>query len=357
MAIMNFISDNASGASPKVMAALAAANTGMASAYGTDDWTRRVGQKFCELFEREVSVHLAATGTGANALALACLVEPYQSVLTHEESHIIDDECGAPEFFTHGAKLIGLPGAGGKLLPEIVAAQLSRMSRNVKQMQPAALSISQVTENGLVYTPGEVAALAAAIQPRGLKLHMDGARFANAIIALGCTPAEITWKSGVDVLTFGGTKNGAWAAEAVIVFDPASSAAAQMPWRRKRGGHTLSKGRFIGAQFEALLEDDHWLELARHANAMAVRLAAGFSRVPGVRLAWDCQANEVFPVLPTKLHEKLKAAGAIYNVWTDVAMAPETRPGPGHVIGRFVTAFTTTESDISDLVAVAHHAA
>lgn len=354
---MNFISDNASGASPNVMAALAAANTGMASAYGTDDWTRRVELKFCELFERDVSVHLAATGTGANAMALACLVEPYQSVLTHEESHIIDDECGAPEFFTHGAKLIGLPGIGAKLDPETVTAQIARMSRNVKQMQPTALSISQVTENGLVYTPGEVAALAGSIRPRGLKLHMDGARFANAVAALGCSPAEITWKAGVDVLTFGGTKNGAWAAEAVIVFDKASTAAAEMPWRRKRGGHTLSKGRFIGAQFEALLSDGHWLELARHANTMAAKLAAGLSAVPGMRLAWECQANEVFPVMPVKLHEALKAAGAIYNVWTDGAMASATRPGTGHVIGRFVTSFATTDSQITDLVAAAHEAA
>ncbi len=354
---MNFISDNASGACPRVMTALLAANNGMASAYGTDDWTRRVEQAFCALFEREVSVHLAATGTGANAMALACLVQPYEAILCHDEAHIVDDECGAPEFYSHGAKLITMPGIGGKLSANTVSERLGSLSRNVKQMQPKALSISQATESGLVYTPGEVAALAAAIRPRGLKLHMDGARFANAVAALGCTPAEITWKAGIDVLTFGGTKNGAWAAEAVIFFDPASSAAAQMPWRRKRGGHTLSKGRFVGAQFEALLEDGHWLELAHHANAMAARLAAAFCQVPGVRLAWDCQANEVFPILPVKLHDRLKAAGAVYNVWTDGAMAAEARPGPGHVIGRFVTAFTTNESDIADLIAAAHDAA
>lgn len=353
---MNFLSDNAAGASPQVMAALATANSGLSSAYGTDDWTRHVERKFCDLFERNVSVHLVATGTGANAMALACLVQPYESILTHLESHIVDDECGAPEFFTHGAKLVGLPGVGGKLLPETVSAQLAGMSRNVKQMQPKALSISQVTESGLVYTPGEIAALSAAIAPRGLKLHMDGARFANAVAASGCTPAEITWKAGVDVLTFGGTKNGAWAAEAVIFFDPDSVAAGQMPWRRKRGGHTLSKGRFVGAQFEALLDDGHWLDLARHANAMAKKLAVGITGIPGLRLAWDCQANEVFPILPVAVHERLKAAGAVYNVWTDGSMAPETRPGPGHVIGRFVTAFSTRDDDVSALVAALHEA-
>lgn len=351
---MNFISDNASGASPRVMAALAAANQGMSSAYGTDDWTKRVTEQFCDLFEREVSVHLAATGTGANAMVLACLAQPYESILCHEESHIIDDECGAPEFFTHGAKLVGLPGAGCKLLPETVAQRLAAMPHNVKQMQPAVLSITQATECGLLYTPAEVRALADVITPRGLKLHMDGARFANAIAALGCTPAEMTWKAGVDALSFGGTKNGAWAAEAMIFFDPAEKATAQMPHRRKRGGHTVSKGRFIGAQFEALLADGHWLDLARHANAMAARLAAGLLAIPGLRLAWPCQANEVFPVLPARIHAALKAAGAGYNVWSELALPSGVSLSDGEVIGRFVTAFTTSDEEVDALLAAVH---
>lgn len=354
---MNFLSDNASGASPRVMAALNAANAGMASPYGTDDWTKRVEHQFNDLFEREVSVHLAATGTGANALALACLVEPYQSILTHEEAHIVDDECGAPEFFSHGAKLVMLPGVGSKLLPETVATRLGSMSRNVKQMQPAALSITQATESGLIYTVDEVRALAETIRPRGLKLHMDGARFANAVAALGCSPADITWKAGVDVLTFGGTKNGAWAAEAIVFFDPASAAAAQVPWRRKRGGHTLSKGRFIGAQFEALLTDGHWLDLARHANAMAQKLGAGLGKLPGVRLAWERQANEVFPILPADLHHALVAGGARYNVWATEATAREHRPGPDEVLVRLVTSFTTGDADIEAFLRLARQAA
>jgi threonine aldolase len=329
----------------------------MASPYGTDDWTKRVERHFNDLFEREVSVHLAATGTGANAMALACLAQPYQSILTHEEAHIVDDECGAPEFFTHGAKLVMLPGVGCKLDPETVAARLASMSRNVKQMQPAALSITQATESGLIYTVDEVRALAETIRPRGLKLHMDGARFANAVATLGCSPAEITWKAGVDVLTFGGTKNGAWAAEAMIFFDPASPQAQQMPWRRKRGGHTLSKGRFVGAQFEALLADGHWLDLARHANAMAQKLAAGLETLPGVRLAWERQVNEVFPILPAALHARLTEGGARYNVWTSEATAPDRKPGPDEVLVRLVTSFVTRDADIEAFLHLARRSA
>lgn len=354
---MNFISDNTVGASPRVMAALGAANHGHAGAYGTDDWTGRVEVRFREIFEHDVSVYLTATGTGANAMALACLAQPYESVLTHRESHIYDDECGAPEFFMHGAKLIGLEGIGAKLDPAAVADRIATLPASVKQMQPAALSITQASECGLVYTPQEVAALAAAIRPRGLKLHMDGARFANAVAALGCSPAEITWKAGVDVLTFGGTKNGGWAAEAVIFFDSASANARQMPWRRKRGGHTLSKGRFIGAQFEALLEGGHWLDLARHANAMAARLAAGIALVPGMRLAFPCEANEVFAILPARVDAALRAAGAGYNLWTHGALAPETRLGPGDVIARFVTSFAAQENEIDAFLALIRRAA
>ncbi len=255
---MNFVSDNLAGASAPVMQAMAAANDGFAAGYGNDAWTKRVEALFAELFEREVAVFLVTTGTAANSLALASLVQPWGAVLCHHEAHVAADECGAPEFFTGGAKIVGLPGDGCKLVPDVVADQLARMRAGaVHQVQPQLLSITQATECGLVYTPAEIAALKQAILPRGLKLHMDGARFANAVAALGCTPAEITWKAGVDVLSFGGTKNGAFAAEAVIVFDPAD--AVEMPWRRKRAGHTLSKGRLIGAQFEGLLANRHWL--------------------------------------------------------------------------------------------------
>ncbi len=354
MTSLNFASDNAVGASAKVMAAIAAANDGAALAYGNDAWTRRVDEAMSALFGREVIVSLLPTGTGANALALACVTRPWGAVLTHEESHISDDECGAPEFFTDGAKLVGLAGYGSKLTPQVVAARLDRMPAGaIKQVQPQCLSVSQATESGLVYAPQEVAALSAAIRPRGLALHMDGARFANAVVALGCTPAEITWKAGVDVLSFGATKNGAWAAEAVVFFDPAQ--AAEMQWRRKRGGHTLSKARFIAAQFEALLDNGHWLDLARHANTMATRLAAGFAQIPSIRLGWPCEANAVFPIMPAGLAARLRDHGAVFYDWTGGALAPDNALKSGESICRFVCSFATRVEDVDALTALAAH--
>ncbi|WP_186418380.1 beta-eliminating lyase-related protein [Bosea sp. CS1GBMeth4] len=348
---MNFVSDNLAGASAPVMQAMAAANDGVSAAYGNDAWTKRVEGLFADLFEREVAVFLVATGTAANALALASLVDPWGAVLCHHEAHVAADECGAPEFFTGGAKIVGLPGDGCKLVPEVVADQLARMAAgSLHQVQPQMLSITQASECGLVYRPAEVAALKAAIRPRGLKLHMDGARFANALVALGCTPAEISWKAGVDVLSFGGTKNGAFAAEAVIVFDPAD--AAEMPWRRKRGGHTLSKGRLIGAQFEGLLTSGHWLDLARHANAMAGRLADAVAAAGRLRLAWPCEANEVFLVLPPSAQAGLAAQGVRYIVWSDAALPPGQGLQHGEVVGRFVCSFATQPEEVDRLAAV-----
>jgi threonine aldolase len=353
--VMNFASDNAVGASPAVMAAIAQANHGPALAYGNDAWTARVEKRMADLFEREVAVALLATGTGANALALACVTRPWGAVLTHEESHIVDDECGAPEFFTDGAKLIGLPGEGGKLSPDVVTARLAGMPAGaVKQVQPQCLSITQATESGLVYSPAEVAALAEAIRPRGLALHMDGARFANAVAALGCSPADITWRAGVDVLSFGATKNGAWAAEAVVFFDPAK--ASELPWRRKRSGHTLSKARFVAAQYEALLEGGHWLDLARHANAAASRLGAGLCALPGVRLAWPCKANEVFAILPRRAATAMRAAGAMFYDWSELSVGAERKPREGEAVYRFVCSFVTTDEDIGHLVGAARSA-
>lgn len=347
---MSFISDNLAGASPTVLRALAAANDGFAPGYGADDWTARTEALFSELFERKVAVSLVASGTAANALGLASLVSPWGAVLCHRESHVAEDECGAPEFYSNGAKLIGLSGAGNKLTPATVLHQLALMrSGFVNHVQPQALSLTQSTECGLVYTADEITALKRAVEPRGLKIHMDGARFANAVAALGCTPAEITWKAGVDVLSFGGTKNGAWAAEAVIFFDPDD--ASEMPWRRKRAGHTLSKGRFLGAQFEALLADGHWLALARHANAMARRLAQIF-RHADIRLAWPCQANAVFPILTEEQRALLMANGVGFLSWTDTALPPETALRPGEAVCRFVTSFATQSPDVERVSAV-----
>ena len=272
-------------------------------------------------------------------------------MLCHHEAHVAADECGAPEFFTGGAKIVGLRGDGCKLAPEVVLDQLARMhAGRFHQVQPQLLSITQATECGLVYTPAEIAALKQAIAPRGLKLHMDGARFANAVAALGCSPAQVTWKAGVDVLSFGGTKNGAFAAEAVIVFDPAD--AAEMPWRRKRAGHTLSKGRLIGAQFEGLLANGHWLDLARHANAMAKRLASAVEAAGKLRLAWACEANEVFLVLPAQAQAALKAEGVQYFAWSDGPLPEQGRLRPGEVVGRFVCSFATQAEEVDRLAAV-----
>ena len=346
---MNFASDNVVGASAKVMAALAEANDGSAAPYGADAWTRRAEEALSALFEREVAAALVTTGTGANALALASVTKPWGAVLTHASSHINEDEGGAPEFFTDGAKLVGIPGVGCKLTPEAVAARLADFKPGaVRHVQPQCLSITQATEDGLVYRPTEVAALAEAIRPRGLALHMDGARFANAVAALGCTPAEATWKAGVDVLSFGLTKNGGWAAEAVVFFDPAR--AEELVWRRKRAGHTLSKGRFIGAQFEALLAGGHWLELAAHANAMAARLAQGFVAA-GLRLAWPCEANAVFPILPAETAAGLRAAGVGFNDWTERSLPAGAPLPPQRSIGRFVCSFATRESEVDALLA------
>jgi threonine aldolase len=348
---MNFISDNLAGASAPVLQAMLAANDGFAAAYGNDAWTKRVEALFADLFEREVAVFLVTSGTAANALALASLVQPWGAVLCHHEAHVAADECGAPEFFSGGAKIVGLPGDGCKLAPDVVADQLSRMRPDsLHQVQPQLLSITQATECGQVYRPDEIAALKATIAPRGLKLHMDGARFANAVARLGCSPAELTWKAGVDVLSFGGTKNGALAAEAVLFFEPQD--AAEMPWRRKRAGHTLSKGRLIGAQFEGLLADGHWLDLAGHANAMADRLAAGIAALGSIRLAWPSEANEVFAILPAARRDQLRTCGVQFLDWADGALPEGEGLAPGETIGRFVCSFATRPDEVEQLLAI-----
>lgn len=347
---MNFISDNTAGASPRVMAALAAANDGPASGYGSDDWTKRVEERLSALFEREVAAFLVTTGTAANALALASVVKPWGAIITHEESHIVEDECGAPEFFSNGAKLVDLPGVGGKLTPAAVTRALGYLNEgSFHNVQAQALSITQATECGTIYSPAEVRALTDAVAARRLTVHMDGSRFANALATLGCTPAEITWKAGVDVLCFGGTKNGAWAVEAVVFFEP--SRAEEMKWRRKRAGQTLSKGRFLGAQFEALLADDHWLDLARHANAQARRLAEAAGSGDHARLAWPSEANEVFLILPAATQARLEAAGVRYHSWPGRSLAPDNALREGEIVGRFVMSFATDPGEVDRLIA------
>jgi threonine aldolase len=343
---MNFASDNTAPVAPAILDALAEANHGYARGYGSDDWTLAVERRFREIFEREVAAFLVPTGTAANALALAQVAPPWGVVLCHSESHIATDECGAPEFFGHGLKLAGLAGKAGKITPEALQAALAGYGgHSPHEMIPAALSITQVTEAGTVYRTTEIAALAEIARQRSLAVHMDGARFANAVVRLNATPAEMTWRCGVDVLSFGATKGGALGAEAVIFFDPA--AAAYFGERRKRGGHLLSKHRFIAAQMLAYLAEDRWLLLARHANAMADKLAHGLTAV-GLSPVWPVDANLVFVVVPRALEARLKAAGANYYIRSSDSVSIE----PDQVLIRLVTSFATIESDIAAFVSL-----
>jgi len=348
---MNFASDNIMGASEPVLQAILEANRGAMPAYGADALTSRVERRFAEIFERDVAVFLTATGTGANALALAALVPPYGMCVCHREAHVIDDECGAPEFFMHGAKLAGLDGVAAKLLPETVSDYLRALPPSVKQMPARALSLSQLTECGTAYRPAEIAALAGIAHEHGMKVHMDGARFVNALVTLGCSPAEMTWRAGIDVLTFGATKNGCLAAEAVVFFD--KTLAEAMPYLRKRGGHTLSKGRLLSAQFEGYFAQDHWLDNARHANAMAARMEAGLTGIAGLRLAWQRDGNEVFCIMPKALAGALREAGAVFYDWTATNLAEDAPLAQDETIARLVFSFATTGEDVDAFVRLA----
>jgi threonine aldolase len=341
---VNFASDNTAPVAPAILDAIVKANSGFALGYGHDDWTAGVERRLAEVFEREVAVFLMPTGTAANALALAQVTPPWGVVFCHAESHIATDECGAPEFFGGGLKLAGLPGGDGKIaLATFKAALAGYGGHSPHQMVAAALSLTQASEAGTIYRIDEIAALSEIAHARSLAVHMDGARFANALVRLNTTPAQMTWQSGIDVLSFGATKGGALAAEAVIVFDPAR--AAFMAERRKRAGHLLSKHRFIAAQMAAYLADDCWLTLARHANAMADRLAQGLKSV-GLTPVWPVEANLIFVALPRALDLKLKAAGANYYV----RPSENLDFGADRVLVRLVTSFATQAAEIERFV-------
>lgn len=348
---MNFASDNAAGVAPDILAAIARANEGAALAYGSDAWTERVEQRFAEIFERQVAVFLVATGTAANALALAHLAPPWGAVICHGEAHIATDECGAPEFFGGGLKLVGLAGPAGKVAPQTLQRALDRGQwGGPHHVSPAVLSLSQSTEAGTIYRPHEIRELAEIAHGHGLAVHVDGARLANALARMNASPAQATWMVGVDALSFGATKGGALAAEAVLFFDPAR--AARMSERRKRGGHLISKHRFVAAQIEAYLGDGLWLKLAHHANAMADRLASGLAAA-GLAPVWPVEANEVFVALPPQIDARLKAAGAAYYPWTIDALPNGTvLPQSAHLV-RLVTSFATTAAEVDRFVAMA----
>jgi threonine aldolase len=331
-----FASDNASCGAPEIMAAVAAASTGQAPPYGGDRWTRSAQRRLSEIFDRNVDLFAVSTGSAANALCLAALTPPWGSVLCHRDSHVNNDECGAPEFFTGAAKLVPLPGSDAKADPGQLQAAVRRKVGDVHSVQPTTLSITQVTESGAVYTLDEVCQLATIARDAGLRVHMDGARFANAVAALGCSPAEMTWRAGVDLLSFGATKNGAITADAIVVFD--RSVTTDLAFRAKRAGQLASKMRFHTAQLDAYFTDDLWLRNARHANDMAARLAAAIRSVAGVSLLGIAQANIVFCRLSKEIIDRLLDSG--YTFYHD-------RWGPGVV--RFVTSFATTAEDVDDL--------
>ena len=341
---MNFASDNTAPVAQPILDAIVRANAGYALGYGNDDWTAAVERRLSDLFERDVAAFLVPTGTAANALALAQVAPPWGVVFAHAESHIATDECGAPEFFGGGCKLAGLPGDAGKIAPETLQSALAFYGgHSPHQMVAAALSITEATEAGTIYRIEEIAALCEIAHARSLAVHMDGARFANALVRLNATPAQLTWQAGIDALSFGATKGGAMAAEAVVIFDPAR--AAFFGERRKRGGHLLSKHRFLAAQFAAFLDGDLWVDLARHANAMASELGEKLAAI-GLPPLFPVEANLVFVALPRALDAQLQAAGASYYAWSSETL----RLPVDKVLARLVTSFATQGEDIECFV-------
>jgi len=341
----NFGSDNVTPMAPEVLAALVEANHEPLHSYGDDPYTARLTQRLCEVFETAVVAYPVTTGTAANALALSVLTPPYGALYCHETAHIATDECGAPEFYTGGAKLIRLSGAHGKLHPGDIGAQVEfARSMGVHHVVPASVSVTQATEWGAVYTIPEITAITAAAHAHGLPVHMDGARFANAVAHLGVSAADCTWRAGIDALSFGATKNGAMAAEAVVFFDPAR--AHEFEVRRKRAGHLWSKMRFLSAQLLAYLDNDLWLRHGRHANSLAAALSAGLASLPGAELAAPTQANEVFVSLPEAVIAGLERDGFEFYRWP----APPGIAGP---VIRLVTSFDMRPADVDGLLGAA----
>jgi threonine aldolase len=330
----SFASDNTSGACPDVMDALIRVNDGRLASYGDDVVTARAADAFRELFETDCDVYFVFNGTAANSLALASICQSYHSVIAHEVAHVETDECGAPEFFSNGTKILLSPGECGKLNPGAVELLVTKR-RDVHFPKPKALSLSCPTELGTVYAAAEVAALGAVASRHGLRVHMDGARFANAVASLGVSPSEITWKAGVDVLSFGGTKLGAPVGEAVVFFNRALGE--EFAYRCKQAGQLASKMRFLAAPWPVLLKNNRWLEIAAHANACARRLAEGLAQMPGLRILYPVEANAVFVEMPERAHEALRLGGWRYYVFI----------GGG---ARFMCSWSTTDADVELLL-------
>lgn len=343
---MNFASDNVYGVHPAILKALEHANSGTASSYGGDDLTARAEERLKEIFECDLRAFLVTTGTAANGLSLSAITPGYGAIICNAEAHISVDECNSPEMFTGGAKIIGLTGAGGKITPAQVEKTLKGFIRGEHDPKPRGVSITNATELGTVYSPSEVKAFSDLIRGRNMKLHMDGARFANAVAGLGVSPAELTWKSGVDVLSFGATKNGAMMLEAVVFFDLAL--AEDFAYRRMRSGQLISKSRYLGAQMLAYLEDGLWLENASRANALAQKLAKGFTRFNTIRIPNEVQANEVFAVMPRTLYDRLLASGAKFYDWMPDSLGDGI--SEDEIFARFVLSFATPEGEVDQLL-------
>lgn len=352
---MNFGSDNRSGASPAVLDALIREFSQNGASYGTDEATKHAENKLRDVFDCDLVAYFVTSGTAANCLALSALGDPWGAILCHHQAHVLRDESTAPEFLTGGMRLMPVAPFDVRLKAQGLAAHIRAMPDDgPHNIRPQVLSVAQASENGQVYAPDEVRALCDVARDAGLRVHMDGARFANAVVHLGCHPADISVRAGVDVLCLGATKNGAVAAEAVIFFD--KTLARGFPERMKRSGHLVSKGRFLGAQFGAWLQDDHWLALAGHANARAQQLATALLSIGGVRIALPPQANEVFAVLPRQTGAQLADAGIGFAEWYDDAVLPDRVDLDHEVLVRFVTSFSSSDTEIAAISDIARKA-
>ncbi|MBR2658238.1 MAG: low specificity L-threonine aldolase [Loktanella sp.] len=347
---MFFASDNAGPAHPAIMDALVRANDGYAMGYGADPIMAEVRQQIRDVFEApEAAVHLVINGTSANSLLLATMCQPWQTIFCTDVAHIHEDECNAPEFYTQ-AKLTLVPSEAGKMTADALRAKIkAEETRGVHGPQRGPVSVTQVTEKGTVYSLDEINALTDVARDHDLPTHLDGARFANALVALDCTPAEMTWKSGIDAVSFGGTKNGAMGVEACVIFDP--KLAAEFEFRRKRGGHLLSKHRYLSAQMQAYLADGLWLDLARKANARTVQLAQGLRTHNGAQMLFDPAANIIFFDMPRREHQRMLAAGAVYYVMSG---DPDHGEPDEILTARLVTDWSMTESSVNQFLTLLH---
>ena len=329
---IKFASDNVAGACPEVLDAVIKANEGDSTPYGNDQISTELQDKFSEIFEKEVIVFPTASGTAANALALSTMTPSFGNIYCHKLSHINTDECGAPEFYTGGGKLVTLQGVKGKITANELDESITGAGI-VHHTQPSSVSITQVCETGEVYQLDEIKKISDVAHKHNLNMHMDGARFANALISLDCSPAEMTWKSGIDVLSFGATKNGCLAAEAIIFFKP--ELVGNLPFLMKRAGHLLSKMSFVSAQLDAYITNEVWLRNAKHANAMGKKLSQGLDQHKNIELAYPTDANEIFVKIPKDIIDQLNSEGYKINddEWDGKAV-------------RLVTAWNTNLSDI-----------